>query len=264
MMIIGFIGCGNMAQAMIGGIVESKMVNADEIIVSNPSIDKLTKVNEKWGVHITQNNLDVLQANYIILAVKPHYYETVILEIQQHLKPSQVVVSIAPGKALHQLQTLFLQEQKLIRAMPNTPAMVGCGMTAVCANEVVTKEELTELCNIFDGFGKTSVIKENMMEAVISVSGSSPAYVYLFIESLADGAVREGMPREQAIEFAAQAVYGSAKMVLETGIHPAALKDAVCSPGGTTIEAVCALERGNFRASIEEAMRACANKAREM
>ena len=181
MMIIGFIGCGNMAQAMIGGIVESKMVNADEIIVSNPSIDKLTKVNEKWGVHITQNNLDVLQANYIILAVKPHYYETVILEIQQHLKPSQVVVSIAPGKTLHQLQTLFLQEQKLIRAMPNTPAMVGCGMTAVCANEVVTKEELTELCNIFDGFGKTSVIKENMMEAVISVSGSSPAYVYLFI-----------------------------------------------------------------------------------
>ena len=264
MMIIGFIGCGNMAQAMIGGIVESKIVSADEIIVSNPSEDKLLKVKEKWGVHITQNNLEVLQAKYIILAVKPHYYETVIKEVQEHLKPNQVMVSIAPGKTLHQLQALLLQEQKWVRAMPNTPAMVGCGMTAVCANELVTKDELFELCEIFGGFGKTSVIKENMMEAVISVSGSSPAYVYLFIESLADGAVREGMPRDQAIEFAAQAVYGSAKMVLETGIHPAALKDAVCSPGGTTIEAVCALERGNFRASIEEAMRACANKAREM
>ena len=264
MMIIGFIGCGNMAQAMIGGIVESKVVAADEIIVSNPSEDKLLKVKDQWGVHITQNNLEVLRAKYIILAVKPHYYETVILEIQQQLKSSQVVVSIAPGKTLNQLQDLFAKEQKLIRSMPNTPAMVGCGMTAVCANEFITKGELDEICEIFSGFGKTSVIKENMMEAVISVSGSSPAYVYLFIESLADGAVREGMPRDQAIEFAAQAVYGSAKMVLETGIHPAALKDAVCSPGGTTIEAVCALERGNFRGSIEEAMRACANKAREM
>jgi len=261
---IGFIGCGNMAQAMIGGIVDSRVIRGEEIIVSNPTTEKLNKVSEKWGVETTTNNLEVLRAKYIILAVKPHFYEKVIQEIGQNLEPFQVIISIAPGKTLSQLQEFFTTEQKIIRAMPNTPAMVGCGMTAVCANAMVDDEELDEICEIFGGFGKASVIKESMMEAVISVSGSSPAYVFMFIESLADGAVREGMPREQAIEFAAQAVYGSAKMVLETGIHPGKLKDAVCSPGGTTIEAVCALERGNFRASIEDAMQACANKARKM
>lgn len=261
---IGFIGCGNMAQAMIGGIVESKRLMAEQIIVSNPGVDKLTFVQEKWGVNITQDNLQVAKAKIIVLAVKPHYYEKVISEIKNDILPTQMIVSIAPGKKLETLQTFFEKDQKIFRAMPNTPAMVGCGMTAICSNPQVTEEEMSYVCEILNGFGKTSVIQEQMMEAVISVSGSSPAYVYMFIEALADGAVREGMPRKQAIEFAAQAVYGSAKMVLETGMHPGELKDAVCSPGGTTIEAVCALEKGNFRSSIEEAMRVCAEKARKM
>ena len=148
--------------------------------------------------------------------------------------------------------------------MPNTPAMVGEGMTAVCHNPFVTPEELEYVCSLLRSFGKCTIIPERLMDAVVSVSGSSPAYVYIFIEALADGAVRDGMPRDMAYEFAAQAVLGSAKMVLETGLHPGALKDMVCSPGGTTIEAVRALEARGFRSAVLEAMEACSNKAKGM
>ena len=146
--------------------------------------------------------------------------------------------------------------------MPNTPALVCEGITGVCHNNLVTKEELDYVCNILSGFGKTEVVGENLMDVVVSVSGSSPAYVYMFIEALADGAVMDGMPRDKAYKFAAQAVMGSAKMVLETGKHPGELKDMVCSPGGTTIEAVRVLEEKGFRSSIIECMKACVNKAR--
>jgi pyrroline-5-carboxylate reductase len=146
--------------------------------------------------------------------------------------------------------------------MPNTPALVGEGITAVCANDRVTEEELGYVCSVLKSFGKAEVVGENLMDAVVSVSGSSPAYVFIFIEAMADAAVADGMPRSQAYQFAAQAVYGSAKMVLETGLHPGQLKDMVCSPGGTTIEAVRVLEEKGFRSSVMEAMRACTKKAR--
>ena len=148
--------------------------------------------------------------------------------------------------------------------MPNTPALVGEGMTAACANSQVTKEELEYVCNILRGFGKVEVIGENLMDAVVGVSGSSPAYVYMFIEAMADAAVADGMPRKQAYEFAAQTVMGSAKMVLETGKHPGELKDMVCSPGGTTIEAVRILEEKGFRSAVFEAVKGCTAKAKGM
>ena len=148
--------------------------------------------------------------------------------------------------------------------MPNTPALVGEAMSALCVNQNVTPEELKEVQALFNSFGKSEVISESLMDAVIGVSGSSPAYVDMFIEAMADAAVADGMPRAQAYKFAAQSVYGSAKMVLETGKHPGELKDAVCSPAGTTIEAVAALEAGGFRNTVISAQRACSQKSRDM
>lgn len=262
---VGFIGCGNMAQAMIGGMVSSGVIKASQVIASNPSMGKLDQVKKQWMIETTQSNQEVVNASdLVILAVKPHFYQLVIDDIKELLKPEQILISIAPGKKLEQLEAWVGKRTKIIRAMPNTPAMVREGMTAVCCNDLVSKTEVEMVCSIFNTFGKTEVILERMMEAVIAVSGSSPAYVYLFIEALADGAVREGMPREQAYIFASQAVLGSARMVLETGKHPGALKDAVCSPGGTTIEAVCKLEETGFRSSVEQAMKACADKSRQM
>lgn len=175
-----------------------------------------------------------------------------------------MIVSIAPGKSLHWLEDLFEKPVKLVRAMPNTPAMAGEAMTAYCANEQVTSEEKDRIACILKCFGKAEEVEETMMNAVVSVSGSSPAYVFLLLEAMADAAVADGMPRAKAYTFAAQAVLGSAKMVLETGMHPGVLKDMVCSPGGTTIEAVRVLEEKGMRSSIIEAMRACAKKAGEM
>ena len=162
------------------------------------------------------------------------------------------------------LEEKFGGKRKIIRTMPNTPALVGEGITAVCPNDNISTEELQSVCKILESFGRAEVIQESMMDAVIAVSGSSPAYVFLFIEAMADAAVAEGMPRATAYQFAAQSVLGSARMVLETGKHPGELKDMVCSPAGTTIEAVRVLEREGLRGSVMECMRACADKSRNM
>ena len=180
------------------------------------------------------------------------------------MQSHQIIVTIAPGQTIERLEHLFGKTLKLVRTMPNTPALVGEGITAVCKNKEVTEDELRYICKILEGFGKVEVVDEHLMDVVVSVSGSSPAYVFMFIEAMADAAVADGMPRKQAYEFAAQAVLGSAKMVLETGKHPGELKDMVCSPGGTTIEAVRVLEEKGLRSTIFEAMKACTKKAKGM
>ena len=165
---------------------------------------------------------------------------------------------------MERIEDMFERSIKLVRVMPNTPALVGASMSAICCNDGITKDELAEIQAIFNSFGESEVISEYLMDAVVGVSGSSPAYVYMFIEAMADAAVADGMPRAQAYKFAAQSVLGSAKMVLETGKHPGELKDAVCSPGGTTIEAVAQLEKSSFRSAVIEAQRACVQKSRDM
>lgn len=261
---LGFIGAGNMAKAMMGGIIKNKIISCDEIIASDAYAPSLAAAKESLNIETTENNLKVIEeaAEVVVLAVKPQYYATVINEIKDHVRENQIIVTIAPGQTLERLNSLFGKDVKIVRTMPNTPALVCEGITGVCHNNLVTKEELDYVCNILSGFGKTEVVGENLMDVVVSVSGSSPAYVYMFIEALADGAVMDGMPRDKAYKFAAQAVMGSAKMVLETGKHPGELKDMVCSPGGTTIEAVRVLEEKGFRSSIIECMKACVNKAR--
>lgn len=262
---IGFIGCGNMASAMIGGIVKQGVLKAEEIIASNRSEGKLEAIKKECGIDVTLDNQEVArEAEIVVLAVKPIFYEAVIKEIATEVKKSQVIVTIAPGFDLEKLRYLFGKKMKIVRTMPNTPAMVCEGVTAISYNEVITEEEVAEVCRIFGGFGITEIIPERLMDAVVAVSGSAPAYIYMIIEAMADGAVAEGMPRDQAYRFAAQAVLGSGKMVLETGLHPGVLKDMVCSPGGTTIAAVRELEKGGVRSSIMEAMKVCAEKCRNV
>ena len=176
----------------------------------------------------------------------------------------KIIITIAPGKTLAWLEEKFGKKVKIVRTMPNTPAMVMEGMTAASPNSYLSEEEVKYACHILESFGKVEVIPERLMDAVVGVSGSSPAYVFILIEAMADAAVSDGMPRAQAYKFAAQAVMGSAKMVLETGKHPGELKDMVCSPAGTTIEAVRVLEGTGFRSSVIEAMKACTDIAKGM
>lgn len=261
---LAFIGAGNMAQTMISGILQHGLVAKEDIIATAATQKTLDVVSDRFGVAVTLDNREAAKADIVVLAVKPVYCETVIQEIRDVVTESQLVVSIAAGKSLAWMEKTFGGEYKIIRTMPNVPAMVGEGITAVCPNRLVTDGELQQVCTLLEGFGKAEVIQETMMDAVIAVSGSSPAYVFLFIEAMADAAVAEGMPRAQAYQFAAQSVLGSAKMVLETGKHPAELKDMVCSPAGTTIDAVRTLEEKGFRGIVMDAMHACAEKNRRL
>lgn len=263
--VIGFIGCGNMGEAMIGGIIKTSLVTPENIIVGDLHEEKLKKTAERYGVKTTTDNNEVAKnADILILSIKPNSYPAVIKEIKDQVKENVIIVTIAAGKSIKGTEEMFGRKLKVVRVMPNTPALVGEGMAAICPNNMMSKEEIEEIFHVFESFGKGEIVNEKLMDVVTSVSGSSPAYVYMFIEAMADAAVLDGMPRSQAYKFAAQAVLGSAKMVLETGIHPGILKDMVCSPGGTTIEAVATLEEKGFRYAVIAAVRSCTKKSREM
>lgn len=263
---IGFIGLGNMATAMIGGILLQKMAQPEDILGSAKTRATLDRMKGRYGIGVTGDNVLVAeQSDILFLAVKPIFFQEVIEQIRDSVRRDTLIVSIAAGRSLEYLEQAFGgRGRKLVRCMPNTPAMVMEGCTGVCANEAVTAEELEQVLALLRSFGKASVVQERLMDAVGAVSGSSPAFVFLFIEALADGGVAAGMPRAQAYEFAAQAVLGSAKLVLETGRHPGELKDMVCSPGGTTIRGIQALERGGVRAAVMEAVDACVEKSSKL
>ena len=262
---IGFIGAGNMAKAMMGGIIKNNIFSSDQIIASDANSTALEGAKNDLGINITPDNKQVVkESEIVVLSVKPQYYKAVIKEIKDLVTEEKIVITIAPGQTLEYLEELFEKSIKIVRTMPITPALVGEGMTGVCANESVTTSELEYVSSILKGFGKVQVVGENLMDVVVGVSGSSPAYVFMLIEAMADAAVSDGMPRTVAYEFAAQAVLGSAKMVLDTKKHPGELKDMVCSPGGTTIEAVRVLEEKGFRSAMIEAMKACTKKAKGM
>ena len=255
---LGFIGTGNMASAIMGGIIKKAIIPAEEIIGADLFAPGRERVQKQFGIHVTDSNKEVVEkAEVIILSVKPQFYESVINEIKDDIKKEQIVITIAPGKTLAWLSEKFGKDVKLVRTMPNTPAMVGEGMTAACPNEHMTEEEIAYVRTLLESFSRVEIVPERLMDVVVSVSGSSPAYVFVMIEAMADAAVSGGMPRAQAYQFAAQAVLGSAKMVLDTGKHPGELKDMVCSPAGTTIEAVRTLEERGFRSAIIEAMTVC-------
>ena len=255
---LGFIGTGNMASAIMGGIINKQIVPAEEIIGADLFAPGREKAQKQFGIHVTDSNKEVVsKAEVIVLSVKPQFYEDVINEIKDDIRESQIVITIAPGKTLSWLEEQFGKPVKIVRTMPNTPAMVGEGMTAACPNSHMDEEGITYVKRLLESFSHVEIVPERLMDVVVSVSGSSPAYVFVLIEAMADAAVSGGMPRPQAYKFAAQAVLGSAKMVLETGKHPGELKDMVCAPAGTTIEAVRVLEERGFRSAVIEAMKAC-------
>ena len=262
---LGFIGCGNMASAIMSGIISNGLMDATEIIGADVFAPSREKAKATLGIQIAESNIDVVQkSEAFVLSIKPQYYAEVIREIKDYVTDNQIIITLAPGKTLAWLEEQFGKKVKIIRTMPNTPAMVQEGMTAACPNQNVTEEELEYVLNILRAFGEAEVVPEKLIDAVVAVSGSSPAYVFMMIEAMADAAVAEGMPRNQAYKFAAKAVMGSAKMVLETEKQPGELKDMVCSPGGTTIEAVKVLEETGFRGSIMQAMEVCAEKSRSL
>ncbi len=260
---IGFIGLGNMATAMIGGIINKGIVKPADILGSSRTAESVERAEKAFGIQGCTDNVQVAgAADLLILSVKPQMYPAVIAQIKDAVGKDTVIISIAPGKTIQWITALFEKEVKLVRCMPNTPALVGEGCTGVCFAQNVSDSEKEQVLEILGSFGKAMEVPEHLMDTVVGVSGSSPAYVFLFIEAMADAAVADGMPRKQAYEFAAQSVLGSAKMVLETGKHPAELKDMVCSPGGTTIEAVRVLEEKGFRSSVIEAQKACVAKSK--
>lgn len=261
---LGFIGAGNMASTIINGLVASAFCHYSDITVSDISEQARENLAKKGVIAIEDNKKAVEDSDVIFLAVKPQFAEIVIREVAEYLPENAVLVSIAAGKDLSFFSDIIGKDFAVVRTMPNTPALVGEGITAVCPNKFVSKSQLETVIKIFNSFGKAEVVSEALMPAVVGVSGSSPAYIFMIIEAMADAAVAEGMPRKQAYTFAAQAVLGSAKMVLESGLHPAELKDMVCSPAGTTIEAVCELENSAVRSGIIKAVRSSAEKSRKL
>lgn len=256
---VGFIGCGNMGSSMVGGLIKSGFLKSEEIIVSTKTEASSKKLRDEFKVATTLDSKTVAkESETIILAVKPNMYKSVVEEIKSELTEDKLIITIAAGISIENMEEWLGDDLKIIRTMPNTPALVGQAMSAVCPNKNVSEEELKYCINIFESFGECEVLEEKYFDGFIAVAGSSPAYVFMFIEAMADGAVKLGIPRAKAYKMAAQSVLGSAKMVLETGKHPGELKDMVCSPAGTTIDAVVELEKLGFRNSVIQAMDKCA------
>lgn len=262
---IGFIGAGNMAKAIIGGMIKNKIYQPGDIIASRRSEHALAQLKEEYDIEVTTDNKKVMEeAEVVFLAIKPQMFSGVISEIKDLAQEKQLFVSIAAGKTLEWIETEFGKEIKLIRSMPNTPAMVGEGCTGYCGNSFVTEEDFRLVKAIFDSCGTSYQVAENMMDVVGAVAGSAPAYVFMFMEAMADAGVAGGMPRDLAYKMAAQTVLGSGKLMLETGKHPGILKDMVCSPGGTTIGGVKVLEEQGMRGAIMNALDSCIQKSRRL
>ena len=262
---LGFIGVGNMGGAMIGGILAGKKMAAEDIIGADHSQSSRDRAASLYGMEMTGDNREVAaQAQILFFSVKPQFLDDVLNEIRDVITKDQLLVSIVAGRSIAYYQKMLGKKIRIIRLMPNTPALVGAGMTAACCSAEVSAEEMEKVGDLIRTFSLFEEVPETLFDAVTGVSGSSPAYVFMMMEAMADAAVLAGMPRAQAYRFVGQAVLGSAKMMLETGKHPGELKDMVCSPAGTTIEAVRVLEELGLRSAIIEGTEACIEKSAQM
>ncbi|MCX7843204.1 MAG: pyrroline-5-carboxylate reductase [Clostridia bacterium] len=262
---LGFIGAGNMGAAMIKSIARSGIVPAGNIYIYDLDMFKLEELKKEIDINLQESSLKVVEeSDIIILAVKPNVIKNVLENCKTAFNEAKILVSIAVGIPISFYKSILGNGSKIIRTMPNTPALVGEGMTLISFDNSIGAEEISEVKKLFECIGKVEFLEEKLMSEVTALTGSSPAYVYMFIEAMADAAVQSGIPRKLAYKLAAQALLGSAKMVLETDKHPGELKDQVCSPSGTTIEAVAALEKNGFRYAVMDAMRECTKRAREI
>lgn len=262
---IGFIGAGKMATALGKGFIQAGLAEGTELLASDSQEAARTNFERETGGQSTRFNLDVVRrTDTILLAVKPAQVNDVLDEICEQFTDKKRLISIAAGVPLSRLQSRLPEGSRVVRVMPNTPALVGVSATAFAPGESATDEDVQLVQKLFSAVGVAFAMNESLLDAVTGLSGSGPAYVYLMIEALSDGGVAAGLPRDVATRLAAQTVLGGAKMVLETGYHPGELKDMVTSPGGTTIEGVHQLEKGNVRAAFMNAVRAAADKARQL
>ncbi|MDD6707353.1 MAG: pyrroline-5-carboxylate reductase [Eubacterium pyruvativorans] len=263
---LGFIGCGVMANAMMGGIIKNGLLKPEEIWGADPFEGSRQKTKEQNGIHVTESNLEVIEnCDVVFLTIKPQYYADAIASFRDHVREDQMFISIGAGRTLDYIAEQFENKPvKVVRVMPNTPAQVAEGMSAACPNQYVTEEETQTALTILRAFGKAELMPESLFDVVTGVSGSGPAYVCMFIEAMADAAVLGGMQRSQAYTLAEQTVLGTAKMLMETGLHPGVLKDMVSSPAGTTIAAVRKLEEEGLRRAVIEGVNACTEKSIQM
>jgi len=258
---LGFIGAGNMAAAIIGGMINANVAAPSDIMASDADEKRLEFVAQKFCVTTTKSNIELAKISDIIfLSVKPQIYDAVISEIRGEIKSDALVIILAAGLSIEAVREKFNTNVKLVKTMPNTPAMVNCGMTAICTAQNVTEDELAYVMKIFESVVKVEILPERMFNIFTALASSSPAYAFTFIEAMADACVKHGLSRKQSIEISTQAILGAAKLLQETGDHPAVLRDAVCSPGGTTIAAVCELEERGFRNAVISAVDACVEK----
>lgn len=262
---IGFIGTGNMGSAIVKGYIKNYPDATKDVFVYDKDTSKSKDLVETYGIQYCDSIAQVMEkSEAVILAVKPNIYAYVLKDMAEYANDQHIIVSIAAGITISYMESFFDKPIKMVRTMPNTPALVIEGMTALSKNTHILDDEFQGINDIFNAIGKTEIIDEKLMDVIPGISGSSPAYVYMLIEAMADGAVLHGMPRNQAYQMGAQAVLGAAKMVLETGKHPGDLKDMVCSPGGSTIEAVAKLEERGMRSAVIEAVDACTKKCKKM
>lgn len=262
---VGIIGCGKMGEAILSGLVRSRQLALEDIVIFNRNAERSRQLKELYGVQIASSMQELVEcADAVIIGAKPQGYFEIVHQIQPWLAKNQIILSIAAGHTIQTLESWFDKPVKIVRLMPNTPAMVQQSMTAMMPNGQIHEDDLIFVKQICSCFGVCQVVPESWIDAIVAVSGSAPAYLLVLLEAMADGAVREGMPRELAYEFAAQTMLGTASLFLQSSMHPGQLKDAVCSPGGTTIEAIAVLEAEGFRGSVIKAMHACADKSRSM
>lgn len=262
---IGFIGTGQMATALARGFVQAKIVSADRIVGCDVNAEAASRFTTQTGGSIVAGSVAVLgQSSLVFLAVKPQHVATILAELQPGLKSHHVIVSIAAGISLAKLSAGLGPSSRIIRVMPNTPALVGAGASAFARGANATIEDGQLVQELLATVGLALEVPEKLLDAVTGLSGSGPAYVYQFIEGLSDGGVRMGLPRDVATKLAAQTLLGAAQMVLSTGQHPGALKDAVTSPGGTTIAGLHALEIGGMRGILMNAVQAATERSKEL
>lgn len=262
---IGFLGAGQMAEALMRGWLNAGITAPEKIIASDVVAARRERLARELGIATTAENREVAQqGDLLFLTVKPPVVAPVLEEIRADVQPKHLVVSIAAGIPLRVIEAHLPEGTRAIRVMPNTPCLVGATAAGFARGSHATDEDERTVQILLDAVGRSFVLEERLLDAVTGLSGSGPAFVYVIIEALADGGVRMGLPRSVAQELAAQTVLGAARMVLETGQHPAQLKDAVASPGGTTMAGLHALERGGLRAALMDAVEAATLRSQEL
>ncbi|KFA93236.1 pyrroline-5-carboxylate reductase [Archangium violaceum] len=262
---IAFLGAGNMAEALIKGLLRAGNAKPGSLIATGRRKERLETLERTYGVRTTQDNLAaVREADVVVLSVKPQALDKVLVQVATAVDPHKLIISVAAGVPIAAMERRLGAGARIIRTMPNTPSLVGMGACALSPGEHASEEDLAVATRIFQSVGTTTVVDENLLDAVTGLSGSGPAYIFLIIEALSDAGVKVGLPRYTALKLAAQTVLGSAQLLIETGAHPGQLKDQVTSPGGTAIAGLHTLEAGGLRTTLINAVEAATRRAREL